>query len=173
MKSVKKYRMFIILAFIWMVIYLVNNETGWTALTITGNSIIDMLLLLPPILILVGLLDTWVPKEMILKYAGKDSGFRGPMIALLLGGIAAGPLYVAFPIAAILLKKGALLRNVVFFLGVWTVAKLPIVIYESASLGAMFTIIHVSFGLAFFYVTGILMEKFLSKEMSIKQNLSL
>lgn len=173
MKWVKKYRMFLITLFIWLIIFLINNETGWKALAITGNSIIDMILLLPPILILVGLLDTWVPKEMILKYAGKNSGFRGPIIALLLGGIAAGPLYVAFPIAAILLEKGALLRNVVFFLGVWTVAKLPILVYEAASLGTVFTIIHVSFGLAFFYITGIIMEKILNKEVSIKQNMSL
>lgn len=173
MKWIKKYRMFLIALSIWMIIFLTNTDMGWKALTITGNSILDMILLLPPILILVGLLDTWVPKEMILKYAGKDSGVRGPMIALILGGVAAGPLYVAFPIAAILLEKGALLRNVVFFLGVWTVAKLPVLMYEAASLGIVFTIIHVSFGLVFFYITGILMEKLLNKEMAIKQNLSL
>ncbi|MGJ7922237.1 permease [Neobacillus sp. LXY-4] len=172
MKWIKTYRMFLIVSFVWMIIFFTNNKTGLNALTITGNSIVDMLLLLPPILILVGLLDTWVPKETILKFVGKDSGFRGPMIALLLGGVAAGPLYVAFPIAAILLEKGALLRNVVFFLGVWSVAKLPIVIYESASLGLVFTIIHVSFGLLFYYVAGIFMEKTSYKEVTINQNMS-
>ncbi|MDA1475397.1 permease [Bacillus sp. CLL-7-23] len=172
MKWIEQYRLFLIMVFVTLGLFFLNNSKGLKAITITGNSILDMLSLLPPILILIGLLDTWVPKETMMKYVGKGSGFRGPMIALLLGGVAAGPLYVAFPIAAILMKNGALLRNVVFFLGVWTVAKLPIVIYESVSLGFLFTIIHVSFGLLFFYVAGIWMETKQQKEVTIEQNLS-
>lgn len=40
-----------------------------------------------------------------MKYMDKKSGIYGILFSLLLGGIAAGPLYVAFPIAALLLKK--------------------------------------------------------------------
>lgn len=44
-------------------------------------------------------------KETLMKYMGEKSGIYGILFSLLLGGIAAGPLYVAFPIAALLLKK--------------------------------------------------------------------
>ena len=97
-------------------------------------------------------------KETLMKYMGKNQVYTESYF-LLLGGIAAGPLYVAFPIAALLLKKGASIRYIVFFLGVWTTAKLPILVYEFSSFGATFTLIHVGFGLVFFYVMGVIFDK--------------
>lgn len=145
---------------------------GADAVAITGNTLIDMLMLLPPILLFVGLLDVWVPKETMIKYMGEGSGVIGVVIAFLLGAISAGPLYLAFPIAAMLLKKGALIRHVVFFLGVWTVAKLPVLIYELAALGALFTAIHVGLGLAFFYVLGLWFERQFDEKTLLKYDIT-
>lgn len=119
-----------------------------------------MLFLLPPVLLFVGLLDQWVKKETLMKYMGEKSGIYGILFSLLLGGIAAGPLYVAFPISRITFEKGASIKYIVFFLGVWTTAKLPIILYEFSSFGATFTLIHICFGLVFFYVMGLIFEKF-------------
>ncbi|WP_088125928.1 permease, partial [Bacillus sp. S1-R2T1-FB] len=96
----------------------------------------------------------------LMKSMGKKSGIYGILSSLLLGGIAAGPLYVAFPIAALLIKKGASIRYLVFFLGVWTTAKLPILVYEYSSFGATFTLIHIGFGLVIFYIMGLIFERF-------------
>ncbi|WP_166703704.1 permease [Bacillus albus] len=159
MKELKKYRFFFVLLLGLFVLTFINQSLGWSALQLTGNSILNMLFLLPPVLLFVGLLDQWVKKETLMKYMGKNSGIYGILFSLLLGGIAAGPLYVAFPIAALLLKKGASIRYIVFFLGVWTTAKLPILVYEFSSFGTIFTLIHVGFGLVFFYVMGLIFEK--------------
>ncbi|PEL07683.1 permease [Bacillus sp. AFS017336] len=160
MNELKKYRFFFILLVGFIILTLINYSVGIKAFKLTGNSILNMLFLLPPVLILVGLLDKWVEKETLIKYMGNKSGIYGVLFALLLGGIAAGPLYLAFPIAVLLLKKGASIRYVVFFLGVWTTAKLPVVIYEFSSFGMKFTLIHICFGLVFYYIMGIIFEKF-------------
>jgi len=160
MSQLKKYRFFFILLVAFIFLTLINHSLGMKAFQLTGNSILNMLFLLPPVLILVGLLDKWVEKETLIKYMGDKSGIYGVLFALLLGGIAAGPLYLAFPIAVLLLKKGASIRYVVFFLGVWTTAKLPVVIYEIASFGIKFTLIHLCFGLVFYYLMGTIFEKF-------------
>ncbi|KQL39237.1 hypothetical protein AN960_09710 [Bacillus sp. FJAT-25509] len=160
MRQLRKYRFFFILFGSFIVLTLINHSLGMKAFQLTGNSILNMLFLLPPVLIFVGLLDKWVEKETLIKYMGDKSGIYGVLFALLLGGIAAGPLYLAFPIAVLLLKKGASIRYVVFFLGVWTTAKLPVVIYEFASFGIKFTLIHICFGLVFYYLMGIIFEKF-------------
>ncbi|PET44161.1 hypothetical protein CN514_22205 [Bacillus sp. AFS001701] len=160
MSQLKKYRFFFILLLAFIVLTFINHSLGMKAFQLTGNSILNMLFLLPPVLIFVGLLDKWVEKETLIKYMGDKSGIYGVLFALLLGGIAAGPLYLAFPIAVLLLKKGASIRYVVFFLGVWTTAKLPIVIYEIASFGIKFTLIHLCFGLVFYYLMGVVFEKF-------------
>ncbi|PGL69446.1 permease [Bacillus sp. AFS055030] len=160
MSQLKKYRFFFILLVVFIVLPLINHSLGMKAFQLTGNSLIKMLFLLPPVLIFVGLLDKWVEKETIIKYMGNKSGIYGVLFAFLLGGIAVGPLYLAFPIAVLLLKKGASIRYVVFFLGVWTTAKLPIVIYEFASFGMKFTLIHICLGLVFYYLMGMIFEKF-------------
>ncbi|WGG46409.1 permease [Rossellomorea sp. DA94] len=160
MKKLKRYRFFLLLLVGLIILTSVNRSAGWKAAELTGNSMLDMLFLLPPVLVLVGLLDKWVEKETMIRYMGKDSGFYGILFSLLLGTIAAGPLYVAFPMAVLFLKKGASVRYIVFFLGVWSTSKLPVVIYELASFGMKFTMIHIGFGLLFAYFLGVLFEKF-------------
>ncbi|WP_141534960.1 permease [Bacillus cereus] len=172
MNELKRYRFFFILLLGLVILTFINQPLGWNALQLTGKSILDMLFLLPPVLLFVGLLDQWVKKETLIKYMGKKSGIYGILFSLLLGGIAAGPLYVAFPIAALLLKKGASIRYIVFFLGVWTTAKLPVIVYEFSSFGAKFTLIHICFGLLFFYLIGIIYEKFYDTRQLLKYDIT-
>ncbi|WP_088071794.1 permease [Gottfriedia luciferensis] len=171
MKELKKYRFFFILFSGLLALTFLNHSLGWKAFQLTGNSILNMLFLLPPVLIFVGLLDAWVEKDTLIKYMGKKSGIYGIVFALLLGVIAAGPLYVAFPMAILFLKKGAGIRYVVFFLGVWTTAKLPTAVYEMNSFGFKFTLIHICFGLAFYYLLGIVFEKFYDQRQMLKNDI--
>src|SRR5574344_1728515 len=87
------------------------------ALTSLASQIKAMLLVLPPIFLLLGLLDVWVPRETLMKFMGENSGFKGKLIAFALGSAAAGPLYGAFPVAAVLMTKGAGFSNVLIFIG--------------------------------------------------------
>jgi hypothetical protein len=83
-----------------------------------------MLSVLPPIFILLGLLDVWVDRATMMKFTGKGSGLKGVLIAFLLGSAAAGPLYAAFPVAGVMLKKGSSLFNVFIFIGAWSTTKI-------------------------------------------------
>lgn len=172
MNELKRYRFFFILLLGLIILTFINQSLGWNAFQLTGKSILDMLFLLPPVLIFVGLLDQWVKKETLIKYMGEKSGIYGILFSLLLGGVAAGPLYLAFPIAALLLKKGASIRYIVFFLGVWTTAKLPVMVYEFVSFGVKFTLIHICFGLFFFYLMGIIFEKFYNHQQLLKHDIT-
>lgn len=87
-------------------------------------------------------------------------GFKGYLYVLLLAAIAAGPLYVAFPVAVLLLEKGASVRYVVFFLGAFTTVKLPVLLYEISSFGLIYTALHIGFGLLFFFMTAQLFERY-------------
>ncbi|MED4054654.1 permease [Niallia taxi] len=171
MTILKKYRFFIILLLGLLIIAFINHSIALKTVQITGKSILDMLFLLPPIFILVGLLDQWVKKESLIRYMGEKSGIYGVFFTLLLATVAAGPLYIAFPIAVLLLKKGASVRYIVFFLGAWSTVKLPVIVYEITSFGSKFTLIHIFFGLVFYYLTGILFEKFYNRQTLIKHDI--
>lgn len=99
-----------------------------------------LLLVVPPIFILLGLLDVWVPRDQMIRFMGPGSGTRGGVLAFLLGSFAAGPLYAAFPVAAILMKKGAGFTNILIFIGAWSTTKIPMLLFESSALGVRFAL---------------------------------
>ena len=131
-----------------LALWIVNRPLGVKAVTGTLASLKEMLFVLPPIFIILGLLDVWVPREKMVKFLGDGSGIRGALIAFVLGSAAAGPLYGAFPVAQVFLKKGASMRNVLVLLGAWSTTKIPMLMFEYANLGARFTFTRLAMDLA-------------------------
>lgn len=140
MKVIKKYSIFIISTIIIVLTFIWNKEVGIKAIDTVKFSFKEMMLVIPPIFILMGLLDEWVPKETVVKFMGEGSGLKGIILSFLLGSAAAGPLYGAFPVATVFMKKGVKLTNVFIFIGAWSTTKIPMLLFEIASLGSKFAI---------------------------------
>ncbi|WP_243110007.1 hypothetical protein [Clostridium sp. E02] len=81
-----------------------------------------------------------VPRSTMVKYMGEGSGIKGVLLAFFIGSAAAGPLYGAFPVAAVFMKKGVKFLNVLIFLGAWSSTKIPMFLFELESLGIKFAI---------------------------------
>jgi len=165
MSNIKKYKGPIIAFFALVLMYVISPSSGMKAANLTLYNFKSMGLILPPIFILIGLLDVWVPKETMVKYMGSRSGIVGVLIALTLGAVGAGPLYVAFPVAAVLIKKGARLAYVFMFLSAWVSVKLPIFMFEWVSFGTEFTFIHVISSLTVYISGSLILEKLMTFEM--------
>ena len=86
-------------------IIFLNKDLGIKSLAITFSSIKQMISIVPPVMLLLGLMDVWIPRETMMKYMGDNSGIRGIILAILMGSFAAGPMYAAFPFTKVLLKK--------------------------------------------------------------------
>lgn len=119
-------------------VYFINPEKALAVLSTSKNYLLEMLSILPPILVLIGLLEVWVPKRVIEKAMGEASGLKGILFSLFVGTAGMGPLYAAFPIGTSLLRKGASLFNVTIFLCVWASIKIPMILFEIKFLGADF-----------------------------------
>ena len=143
----KRYRAFLAFSGVGIVLLLLAPDTGWKAFSITLDNVWEMLSFLPPIFVLLGLLDVWVERETMMKYMGDNSGLRGMLLAFILGSAAAGPLYAAFPMAGVLMKKGARLLNVFIFIGAWSTTKIPLILFETATLGFRFMIMRLAFNI--------------------------
>ena len=104
---IKRYRVFLILLAVNVVVGQAMPEIGLKSLDLTKQNLVEMLSVIPPIFVLLGLLDVWVDRATMIRFTGKGSGIKGAMIAFLLGSAAAGPLYAAFPVAGVMLKKGS------------------------------------------------------------------
>lgn len=105
----------------------------------------DMAVIFPPILVLMGLADVWIPRRLIESYLGQQSGWKGVLLSMFLGTLPTGPLFIAFPIAGEMLRKGARVANVVVFLGAWASLKMPQVGVEIQFLGLRFAGLRVLF----------------------------
>ena len=73
-------------------------------------------------------------------------------------------LYAAFPVAQVLLKKGASMRNVLILLGAWSTTKIPMLMFELTSMGARFTATRLIVDLGGIFLIALLMERFMKEE---------
>ena len=140
MKLIKRYRFFLVTIGIIGIITLINRSIGLKAIGVAGYSFKEMALVIPPVFILLGLLDVWVPRETMVKYMGEGSGIKGVILSIILGSAAAGPLYGAFPVAAVFMKKGTKFSNILIFIGAWSTTKIPMFLFEISALGARFAV---------------------------------
>lgn len=151
--------MFLALFGVNVALVFLNPSIGRTALAITGDNVLEMLSFLPPIFVLLGLLDVWVDRETMMKYMGRGSGTRGMLLAFILGSAAAGPLYAAFPMAGVMMKKGASMLNVFIFIGAWSTTKIPLIMFETATLGFRFMALRLVFNLAGIFLIAFILER--------------
>ena len=144
---IKRYKGFLIVLVCVGLLTIFNRGIGIKAISISVRSFLEMLFIIPPVFVLLGLLDVWVPRESMVRYMGEGSGIKGVLLSLFIGSAAAGPLYAAFPFAGVMLKKGSSLTNVLIFIGAWSTTKIPLLAFEASSMGLTFTLVRLGLSL--------------------------
>jgi uncharacterized membrane protein YraQ (UPF0718 family) len=140
MKLVRRYCFAVLMLVLALALGGAFPDKRGTILHNMAGNVTEMVSIIPAIFVLMGLADVYVPRETVVKYMGERSMFVGGLLAILLGSLAAGPLYAAFPIASMMLRKGASFFNVSVFLGAWSTLKVPMFLFETTSLGAAFSV---------------------------------
>ncbi len=144
------------LSFILLTLYPANKDavakTSW-------EYLIELMWVLPAVMIIIGLFAVFIPNDVVAKYLGKSSGIKGILISIGIGMLPTGPLYVAFPMAAAMLKKGARISNIIVFLSAWACIKLPQEMVELQFLGLDFMLMRLALTVIFVVIMGILIEK--------------
>lgn len=164
MKIIRRYMMFLISLLALIIVYFINAEIATKAAGTIVNSSKEMMYILPPVFVLLGLLDVWVPRDTMVKFMGEDSGFLGGILAFVLGSAAAGPLYVVFPIAAAFMKKGAKFTNILILIGAWSTTKIPMLLFEFSSLGARFTLTRLALNVPIIFFMTFVINMAFNKE---------
>ena len=119
---------------------------------------IEMIVILPAVMVLMGLFAVFVPNELVVKHLGNASGIKGIVLSLFIGSLPTGPLYIAFPMAATLLKKGARISNIIVFLSAWACIKIPQEMVELQFLGVKFMSLRLTLTILFVICMGFLIE---------------
>ncbi len=137
-ERLKKNKLIVLVALIYLSLFIINPEKAKLALDNSSYYLIEMIQIMPVIFLLTVVIDAWVPKDLIVTKLGEGSGITGNLFSILLGSISAGPIYAAFPICKMLIKKGASIMNIIIILSAWAVIKIPMLANEAKFLGAKF-----------------------------------
>ena len=154
----------IIIYFLFVGISLIFHfESG----ELIGKNFLDfafsMIKIVPVAFVLIGLFEVWIKRETIEKHLGYNSSWRGFLWAILLSGTTVGGLYVAFPIAAVLHKKGAKLSVIFTYIGASAVCRIPMLVFEASFLGIKFTLVRLLVSLPLIIISSVIMDNILTK----------
>lgn len=136
----KKNKLAVLVASAYLALAVFHPEKALGSLQNSVYYLKEMLQILPVVFLLTAVIEALVPRQLILRGLGAQSGWRGNLLALLLGSVSAGPIYAAFPIGKALLKKGASISNLVIILSAWAVIKVPMLANEAKFLGLRFMV---------------------------------
>lgn len=120
-------------------------RSGGVALIVDGfeSGLLSMIRVIPLLVaafLIAGLTQVLVSRDLIRRWLGAQTGWRGILLACAAGALIPGGPYVYYPIAASLLKSGAGLGVLAAFItakNLWSITRLPL---EFALLGPHLTL---------------------------------
>ncbi|HKM39484.1 MAG TPA: permease [bacterium] len=128
-----------------------SAESGWQLFLRYSFLIIFSMLI-------AAMLPALIPAKIITHYLGRASGWRGIVLASLMGGLTPGAPYAVVPLIAGLMKQGMSFAPAVSMVcawGLWSLGRVP---FQAAVLGTKFTFVQVVVSLPLPLVAGMLTE---------------
>lgn len=122
-----------------------NRSKTLESLKIGLSSMFKILPTVFSIILLIGLLLTFIPKELITKIIGDKSGVSGTFAAALLGTVLHIPAIVAFPLVASLIEGGASISSVAAFITTLTMMGFVTLPLEIKEMGKKFALLRNGF----------------------------
>lgn len=127
------------------------------------TTLIEILPMLLLAFIIAGMVQSLLPQDLLNRWIGAESGFRGIMVGTIAGGLSPGGPFVSLPIAVGLIKSGASVGTMVAYLtgwSLWAVTRLPL---EVGILGWRLTLIRICSTFFFPPIAGWIAQIFFSR----------
>lgn len=117
-----------------------NKKGGKKAVKKGGIQFLKQLPMLISIFLVVGLFDEFIPKSVVMAFVGKGNKALSILSSAVFGTIVMGPVSSAYPLGALLLKKGATITATAIFLNSWVMVGFVTMPYEISVFGKRFTL---------------------------------
>ncbi|MBW1711405.1 MAG: permease [Deltaproteobacteria bacterium] len=126
-----------------------------------GKLFLDILPTLVIAFIAAGMITQVLPRELMTRWLGEESGISGLLIATLAGAVTPGGPFVQFPIVAALLKAGAGVAPLMAYISAWSLLGVNrFLVYEVPLLGWKLALSRITVSLIFPVIIG-LMTRFI------------
>jgi len=132
------------------VVYINSPEAAGKGLNATGSLILEITPRMIAAFLLAGLVQAIVPQEVIVRWMGHGTGFKGILIGMTLGGVTPGGPMTHFPVIATFYKMGVGIGPLVAYLTAWSLFGLQrIIMWEIPFLGAK--VVAIRFAVSFLF----------------------
>ncbi len=128
-----------------------------------GNLLLQVVPLLIFSFVVAGMIQTLIPKEVISRWVGAESGWRGIFIGTVVGGLIPGGPYVSLPLAAGMLKIGAGVGTTVALLTGWSLLEFTQLPLQIGILGWKFALIRLACTFFFPPIAGLIANLLFSR----------
>ncbi|SCI15451.1 MULTISPECIES: permease [unclassified Romboutsia] len=164
-----RYKFVLLFTCILIFLLIFYNDLGVNTFNNAKSSFLQMISVLPPIMLLLGLMDEWVSRESMMKYMGEGSSILGIVLSIALAAFAAGPMYAAFPFTAVLMKKGVKFSNIIIFMNSWCVIKISTLLFEIGALGYKFTFLRLLIDIPGVIIMGYIVDYIVNRNVPIEK----
>ena len=140
-------------------VYCKSPDAAERGLNATGSLLVEITPRMIAAFTLAGLFQAVVPEELIVRWMGHGSGWRGLLIGMSLGGVTPGGPMTHFPVIASLYKMGVGVGPLVAYLTAWSLFGLQrVIMWEIPFLGPKVVAIRIAVSFLFPIVAGRLCE---------------
>ena len=153
-------KFFVFVAFVYLVLFFINNEKTAEALLKGGLVLLKLIPIFLAVIVLTAVINYFLKPQQIVKYFGEKSGIMGWVYAIIGGIISHGPMYAWYPMLQDMKSHG--LRDgliATFFYA--RAIKLPLLPLMIDYFGLIFTIVLSVYILVGAFVQGRLIEHIL------------
>jgi uncharacterized protein len=137
---------------------------GWSlvgkGLVVAGQTFVGVFPLLVVAFIVAGLVTILMPKTLVAKWLGKESGWKGPVLGSVMGALVPGGPFFFYPLMSSLIVSGANVGTMISFVAaktLWNLARLPV---EVVFVGWKVTIIRFLITFPVPILAGLAVDKF-------------
>jgi uncharacterized membrane protein YraQ (UPF0718 family) len=157
----KGLKLFLVVTSIYLILFLFSSEQTYTALQKSLSTLATIAPIFLIITLLTAVINYFFSPKKLAKLLGKESGFRGYLIALIAGVVSHGPMYAWYPLIVDLKKHGLKSGLVVTFFYARGL-KLPMIPIMIAYFGGMFSVVISLMIIIFSILQGLIVDKFLN-----------
>lgn len=143
---------------IFIVLTLINAQKGLETLIYLKNILIKVIPILLLVFALTFVVNYLVKPKKLIKYLGKDSKYKGWMIAIVSGILSSGPIYMWYPLLKELKDKGMRIGLVATFLYNRAI-KIPLLPLLIVYFGLKYSIVLLIMMIIFSILQGLTIEK--------------
>jgi uncharacterized membrane protein YraQ (UPF0718 family) len=157
----KEYTLEIIISLIAVTLLILNPQKAYLGIKNAFFTYLNLLLVMVSVAFLAGFISEVIPKEMIKKILGKESGIKGILIGAILGTLMVGPAYAFYPFFKEMISKGARVSVIATTIGAWAI-KVPWIPFAIALLGLKYVLLLNFLVFIYAIISGLIVEYFVN-----------